>query len=73
VTGFDRDLFASFAADERALLAWVAPQLDAATIEEIAAADYGEHIPEFRGELTELVHSPWLPTNSRGTPARFWP
>jgi len=37
VTGFDRDLFASFAPDERALLAWVAPQLDATMIEEIAA------------------------------------
>lgn len=61
VTALDRDLFASFAPDERALLAWVAPQLDAATIEEIAAADYGEHVPEYRGELTELVHSPWLP------------
>lgn len=61
VTGFDRDLFASFAPDERALLAWVAPQVDAAMIDEIAVADYGEHLLEFRAELTELVHSPWLP------------
>ena len=32
-----------------------------AMIEEIAAADYGEHIPQYRGELTELVHSRRLP------------
>lgn len=61
VTGFDRDLFASFAPDERALLAWVAPQLDDAALDEIAAADYGDHAREYRLSLTDLVHSPWLP------------
>lgn len=61
VTGFDRDLFASFAPDERALLRWVAPQLDAAALDEIAVADYGADVREHRRELVELVHSPWLP------------
>ncbi|MEU4159178.1 hypothetical protein [Actinoplanes sp. NPDC026670] len=64
MTGTDRDLFASFAPfspDERSLLRWVAPQLDAALIEEIAAADYGFDIPGYREGLLELVHSPWLP------------
>jgi hypothetical protein len=61
VTGSDRDLFASFAPDERALLGWVAPQLDAAALDEMATADYGAHLQEYRQELTELVHSPWLP------------
>ena len=55
------DLLASFAPDERALLAWVAPQLDAAAIEEIAKADYGFDVPGYRRALTDLVHSPWLP------------
>src|SRR4051812_37194626 len=61
VTSTGRDLFASFAPDERALLGWVAPQLDAAALDEIATADYGAHAQEYRRELTELVHSPWLP------------
>lgn len=39
----------------------VAPQLDAAALDEIAMADYGAHVQEYRRELTELVHSPWLP------------
>ncbi|RSM72584.1 hypothetical protein DMB66_05450 [Actinoplanes sp. ATCC 53533] len=55
------DLLASFAPDERALLGWVAPQLDTASLDEIAAADYGAHVREYRQELTELLHSPWLP------------
>jgi hypothetical protein len=61
VAGFDRDLFASFAPDERALLAWVAPKMDAVALDEIAAADYGADVQEHRRALTELVHSPWLP------------
>lgn len=61
VTGSERDLFASLAPDERALLGWVAPQLDAAALDEIAAADYGAGVQEHRRELAELVHSPWLP------------
>ena len=61
VTWSERDLLASLAPDERALLAWVAPQLDTAALDEIAAADYGAHVQEYRQELTELVHSPWLP------------
>jgi hypothetical protein len=61
VTWSDPDLLASFAPDERALLGWVVPQLDAAALDEIAAADYGAHVQEYRRELTELVHSPWLP------------
>lgn len=65
---FDRDLFASLAPDERALLGWVAPQLDAAAIEEIATADYGVDVPEYRRALTELVHSPWLPDDLIGNP-----
>jgi hypothetical protein len=68
VAGFDRDLFASFGPNERALLAWVAPQLDAAAIEEIASADYGVDVPEYRRALTELVHSPWLPDDLIGNP-----
>jgi hypothetical protein len=68
VTGSDRDLFASFAPDERALLAWVAPQMDAAAIEEIAMADYGADVPENRRALTELVHSPWLPDDLNWNP-----
>jgi hypothetical protein len=68
VTGSDRELFASFGPNERALLAWVAPQLDAAAIEEIAAADYGVDVPEYRRALTELVHSPWLPDDLIGNP-----
>jgi hypothetical protein len=68
VTGSDRDLFAFFAPNERALLAWVAPQLDAAAIEEIATADYGVDVPEYRRALTELVHSPWLPDDLIGNP-----
>ena len=61
VAGVDRDLFASFDPDERALRHWVARQLDAAALDEIAMADYGAHVREYRQELTELVHSPWLP------------
>ncbi|WP_433368015.1 hypothetical protein ACQPZX_40735 [Actinoplanes sp. CA-142083] len=68
MAGSDRDLFASLGPDERALLAWVAPQLDAAAIEEIAAADYGVDVPRYRRELTELVHSPWLPDNLEWNP-----
>lgn len=68
VTGFDRDLFASFAPDERALLGWIAPQLDAAALDEIAMADYGYQAQEHRRELTELVHSPWLPDELTWTP-----
>jgi hypothetical protein len=67
VTG--SDLFASFAPDERALLRWVAPQLDATAIEEIAAADYGFDVPGNRRELTALVHSPWLPDELIRDPA----
>jgi hypothetical protein len=48
VTGSDRDLFASFAPDERTLMAWAAAQLDAAAIEEIATADYGVDVPQYR-------------------------
>jgi hypothetical protein len=61
VTGSDGDLFVSFAPDERALLRWVAPLLDAAALEEIAAADYGYDVPEYLAELTELVRGAWLP------------
>jgi len=68
VAGSDRDLFASFGPNERALLAWVAPQLDAAAIEAIAAADYGVDVPANRRALTELVHSPWLPDDLIGNP-----
>lgn len=66
VTGTDRDVIASFDPDERALLAWVAPQLDDAAIEAIAAADYGFDVPGHRRELTELVRSPWLPEELLG-------
>jgi hypothetical protein len=69
VTGSDRDLFASFAPDERALLAWVAPQLDAAAIDEIAAADYGFDVPGYRQGVTDLVRSPGLPGELFGNPA----
>jgi len=62
------DLFAYFGPDERALLAWVAPQLDAAAIEEIAAADYGVDVAGHRRALIELMHSPWLPDNLIGDP-----
>jgi hypothetical protein len=68
VTGSERDLFASLAPDERALLAWVAPQLDAATLDDIAAADYGAQAREHRQALDELVHSPWLPEELRWIP-----
>ncbi|MBI4939231.1 MAG: hypothetical protein HY830_00610 [Actinobacteria bacterium] len=61
MTGPDRDVIAALSPDERALLAWVAPQLDAAAIDTIAAADYGFDVPGHRRELTELVRSPWLP------------
>ncbi|MFB9445641.1 hypothetical protein Dvina_33385 [Dactylosporangium vinaceum] len=69
MTGTDRDLFAALGPDERALLAWVAPQLDADAIDTIAAADYGADIPQYRRALTELVHSPWLPDHLIGNPA----
>ena len=69
VTGSDRDLFASLAPNERALLAWVAPQLDAADIEEIAEADYGVDVPAYRRALNDLVHSSWLPDDLRRDPA----
>jgi hypothetical protein len=68
VTGSDRDLFASFRPNERALLAWVAPQLDAAAIDKIAAADYGVDVPANRLALNDLVHSPWLPDRLSWTP-----
>ncbi|MEV6306461.1 hypothetical protein AB0M02_44125 [Actinoplanes sp. NPDC051861] len=68
MAGSDRDLFASFDPNERALLAWVAPQLDAAAIDEIAAADYGFDVPGNRRALTDLVHSPWLPDDLTGNP-----
>lgn len=61
MTWSERDLLATFAPDERALLRWVAPQLDAAALDEIAAADYGYQALEHHRELSELVHSPWLP------------
>lgn len=46
----------------------MAPQLDAAAIEEIAAADYGFDVPGYRRALTDLVHSPWLPDDLIGNP-----
>ncbi|GIJ46215.1 hypothetical protein Val02_31010 [Virgisporangium aliadipatigenens] len=61
MAGSARDLFASLAPDERALHRWVAPRLDPAALEEIAAADYGVDVPEHRRALDDLVHSPWLP------------
>jgi hypothetical protein len=61
VTGSDRDLLATLASDERALVSWVAPQLDAAALDEIAVADYGVEAREHRQALTELVHSACLP------------
>jgi hypothetical protein len=68
MTGFDRDVFAYFAPDERALLGWVAPQLDAAALDEIATADYGTEVQEHRRALTELVHSAWLPDELKWNP-----
>lgn len=50
-----------FGPDERALLRWLAPQVDGAALDEIAAGDYGFHTSEYREELSELTHSPWLP------------
>lgn len=57
----DSDLFASFAPDERVLLAWVAPQLDAAAIGAMAVADHGARADEYRRALDDLAHSRWLP------------
>jgi hypothetical protein len=61
VTWSGRDLLASFAPDECALLGWLAPQLDGAALDEIAMADYGAEVQEHRRELTELVHGGRLP------------
>ncbi|BEL03931.1 hypothetical protein Q0Z83_021220 [Actinoplanes sichuanensis] len=61
--------FSPFSPDERALLRWVAPRMDDALIEEIAAADYGFDIPGNREGLLELVHSPWLPDELIQDPA----
>lgn len=69
VHGAHRDVIAALHPDERALHRWVAPQLDQASIEEIAAADYGVDVPGHRRALTDLVRSPWLPEELIGTPA----
>jgi hypothetical protein len=52
---------ASLAPDERALLSWVAPQLDAAALDEIATADYGAEVQEHRrghDAETHAIHPP---------------
>jgi len=54
---------------ELALRDWVAPQLDASMVEEIAAADYGVDAAEHRDAVEELRRVGRLPTELAWHPA----
>jgi hypothetical protein len=54
-------LLESFSPAETALLDWVAPHLDAAAVDEIAAADYGQDYPEHRRAIAGLLGSRRIP------------